>query len=603
VSGPAATLLLVASVLVHWPLGVAEFALDDYDFIQVNASIRSLSGAWSSLLASFPPDQPERGLYRPLTNLSYALDYALTGDDARGYHRTNVALYLAVVLLVYRLALRYLSSPNFALAAAVVFSLHPVHCAAVDAIAGRSELLALLFGLMSILLFLRAVRGPGSGTWALAGSLFTYALACLSKETGAVLPGVLAFHVLLFHPPQSGDERNRRNRALRFLVPFAAILVGYVAARVAVLGQFSPELTVLSGQPLDVRLLTIGVVFFEYLRLLVYPRVLQVDFYYQDTIGVPTEPSVQSILGLAGLALCLALLAAALLRHLRAAPDRADRDATTRRAVAIISLAIFAIFLLPVSQILEIGALLAERFLLAPSLGFVLLVVLVGRSLLLRAVKDPRRQMLVAVLLLCAFAAVGGWRSGVRAAEWRDSVRLWKATASAIPWDTRAHSNLGGAYIQRGEFELAQAALERALELDPRNSNAFGNLGAVQLQRGDNEGAASTYRRMLEQEPGNFIAWNNLGLAEAHSYRHSAAVQYFERALQINSNYVPASNNLRESQRAIAEATRLLSEQGGAAEESQDPLLLVRLSVACTAIGDHACAEHFAAQAARAEQH
>lgn len=96
--GPAATLLLVASVLVHWPFGVAEFAYDDLDSIQVNASIRSLSGAWDSILAPFPPDQPERGLYRPLTNLS---------------------------------------SPNFAVAVALVFSLHPVHTAAVDAIAGR----------------------------------------------------------------------------------------------------------------------------------------------------------------------------------------------------------------------------------------------------------------------------------------------------------------------------------------------------------------------------------------------------------------------------------------------------------------------------------
>ena len=45
-------------------------------------------------------------------------------------------------------------------------------------------------------------------------------------------------------------------------------------------------------------------------------------------------------------------------------------------AVAIIALAIFLIFLLPVSHLIDIGALLAERFLLAPSLGFILLIAL-----------------------------------------------------------------------------------------------------------------------------------------------------------------------------------------------------------------------------------
>ena len=48
---PAAVLLLAASVLLHWPVGVAEFTFDDRDFVQVNASIRSLSGAWGALVS------------------------------------------------------------------------------------------------------------------------------------------------------------------------------------------------------------------------------------------------------------------------------------------------------------------------------------------------------------------------------------------------------------------------------------------------------------------------------------------------------------------------------------------------------------------------
>jgi tetratricopeptide (TPR) repeat protein len=599
VSGAAAALLLTVSVLVHWPFGIAEFVLDDHDFVVLNASIRSFSGAWDVLLEPFPPDQPERGLYRPVTSLSYAIDYAFSGEDARGYHRTNVALYLVVVLLVYRLALTYLATPSFAVAVALVFSLHPVHTGAVDAIAGRSELLALLFGLTSILLFLRAVRSAGSPLWALGGSLLAYALAGLSKETGVVLPGVLAFHVLLFHPPRAKGDQARRDRALRFLAPFAFVLAAYLALRLSVLGRFSPELTALSGEPLVVRLLTMGSVFFENLRLLVYPSVLQVDYYYHDTIGIVSEPSARAILGLAAAALCLALLAAALVRHLRGAPEEAQGDARTR-AVAILSLATFAIFLFPVSHVFNINAILAERFLLAPSLGFILLVVLAGRHLLRREVPDLRQRRLVCVLMLGAFAVLGGWRSAVRAAEWRDSVLLWQVTARAIPGNSHIYSDLGGAYLQRGEYTLAQAALERALELDPENVLAVSNLGAVQMQLGDNEGAVATYRRILEEHPGDFFAWNNLGIAEARRQRHTVAMEFFERALRINPNFVPVYNNLRASQQAIADAQRLLAQEGEAGATSSDPLLLERLSAACVAIGDDACASAFAARAAGA---
>jgi tetratricopeptide (TPR) repeat protein len=199
--------------------------------------------------------------------------------------------------------------------------------------------------------------------------------------------------------------------------------------------------------------------------------------------------------------------------------------------------------------------------------------------------------------MLGAFAVLGGWRSAVRAAEWRDSVLLWQVTARAIPGNSHIYSDLGGAYLQRGEYTLAQAALERALELDPENVLAVSNLGAVQMQLGDNEGAVATYRRILEEHPGDFFAWNNLGIAEARRQRHTVAMEFFERALRINPNFVPVYNNLRASQQAIADAQRLLAQEGEAGATSSDPLLLERLSAACVAIGDDACASAFAARA------
>jgi Flp pilus assembly protein TadD len=604
VSRAAALVLLLASVLLHVPFAGAHFGFDDRDFIQVNESIRTLSGAWTAMTEPFPPDQPERGLYRPVTNLSYAVDHALFGLEARGFHATNVVLYGIVVWLVYQLALRYRYSPGSALAVALLFSVHPVHTGAVDSLAGRSELLALAFGVTSILLLLRSVEASRRRVATLAGALLAFVLACLSKETGAVLPGVLAFHVLLFHPPASPKDRERRRRILLGLAGYAVVLLGYLTLRFNVLGRFSPELGVLAGESLETRLLTMGSVFFEYLRLLVYPRILQVDFYYHDTIGIVREASASAIGGLTALTLVLALLVCLVYRRLRGKPSALDSPDRPPPAdvVAILSLAIFLVFLLPVSHVLDIGALVAERFLLAPSLGFVLLVVLTGGLVLRRLARLGRHRVRVAAVLVLVLAVGGGWRSASRAVEWRDPVRLWESAAVAIPWDPRVHANMAAAHLERGNTAAARSSLERALELDPRNPFALGNLGVLQLQKEDSAGAAATYRQLLELQPTNAVAWHNLGLAEAQRLRHSEAVPLYQRSLELNANFAPAHENLLESRRVIAQAEAFLAAQREQGPSSEDPHLLNELAAACVVIGEYLCAEHFASRRDRFQE-
>jgi 3D (Asp-Asp-Asp) domain-containing protein len=112
-------------VAVHAPADRTDWSLDDYDYIAGNPSIRSISEALSAFSQPSPPQLPEKALYRPLTNLTYAIDYSFWRDDARGYHETNVALYVVVVWLVFALAIGYDRSLPFALAVALGFAAHP----------------------------------------------------------------------------------------------------------------------------------------------------------------------------------------------------------------------------------------------------------------------------------------------------------------------------------------------------------------------------------------------------------------------------------------------------------------------------------------------
>ncbi len=542
--------LVAATLVVHAPRS-ADSPYDEKEFVVSNESIRSLEGAFAALALPFPPEQPQRGLYRPLTNLSYALDYAAWGDRAQGFHATNVLLYAASVLLVQRLALAYLGSASFAFSVALLFARHPVHCDAVDSVAGRSELLALAFSLVSLLLFLRATRDGGSdGRW-LLGSAAAQALACLSKETGAVLPAILVAHRLVLAPPPPATPLRGWLARLRPLLPHLAVLVAYLAVRTLVLGRFAPEAAILRDEDLATRLFTIGTVFLVNLQLLVWPS-LQVDFFYQATLPLPRSATPAALLGwlliLAAVAATLWLVRAHFGRRSRDRPGRAERE----RASALCALSILFATLLPTSHVLDFGALLAERFLFAPSLGFLLLVVLAARRIPTQGLAAPARRI-AGALLLAAVAGAWGLRSHARALEWRDPVLLWSETARALPGDRRVHTNLAAAHLERGELELARTALERALDIDPDYAPALGNLGVLQLEQGQLEAAAATYRRLLELDPRDFLAWYNLGLIEVRRENPARAAEHFRRSLQANPNFSQARRGLEVAERRLAE--------------------------------------------------
>ena len=551
--GVLATLLLAASVLVpHWPRERADFVYDDRDFIEANQSLRSPGEAFAALLAPFPPDRPQRGLYRPLTNLSYALDFQIGGGDPRVFHCSNALLYGVVVALVFQLALAYGRGFGFALSLALLFAVHPVHCDAVDAIAGRSELLALLFSLASLIAYLKARGSGGKRTRWLAVSVGAYALASAAKETGVVLPAILAAHawVLPLDPRRGG-----RRAELRQLAPFAGVLALYLVARFTALGHFAPTEPLLRGVPLEIRLHTLGSVFLEDLRLLVFPSLLQTDFYYRQQVGIATGATARSLCGLALFAVTAGALAWLLLRagHTR---DGHSPPIPSARALAACALAIFLGFLFPVSHLLDFGALMAERFLFAPSTGFLLLVVLAGAEALERAFASPGLRRGAAVALVGTLALAGGLRSAARAGEWRDAVALWVAADRDLPENAGIRANLAAARIARGELEAAAVLLEASLVRHPDHVETLGNLGNLRMQQGRFEEARVAFERILVLVPGDFVTWNNLGVLETRRDRPVDALACFRRSLELNANFADARRNLEATERQIERARR-----------------------------------------------
>lgn len=133
--------------------------------------------------------------YRPLINSSFILDRILWGMEAPLMHLENVVLHLLNTLLVFALAshlvrktlpVSRLMLPTFT---ALVFGLHPINTEAVTWIAGRADLLAGTFVLLTLHCFLRYLS-VSNRAW-LTAAVCSFFLGCLAKETALfVLPGL-----------------------------------------------------------------------------------------------------------------------------------------------------------------------------------------------------------------------------------------------------------------------------------------------------------------------------------------------------------------------------------------------------------------------------
>src|SRR3954463_16028771 len=95
-----ATALIVAGAAAYSNVSSAPFVFDDDPALVHNATIRHIG--WDTLA---PPADTTLG-GRPLANLSFALNYAISGLRLAPLHWTNVAIHLVAALLLMSLLRR-----------------------------------------------------------------------------------------------------------------------------------------------------------------------------------------------------------------------------------------------------------------------------------------------------------------------------------------------------------------------------------------------------------------------------------------------------------------------------------------------------------------
>jgi tetratricopeptide (TPR) repeat protein len=120
---------------------------------------------------------------------------------------------------------------------------------------------------------------------------------------------------------------------------------------------------------------------------------------------------------------------------------------------------------------------------------------------------------------------------------------------------TRNYLSYGSVFFQRGYYDQAGAAFERALRDDPSSAEALYGLGSVYLNQQKTAEARASFERAVKLRasyPDTLAnAWNNLGLLAAREGRTEEAIGHFQQALQLSPDHLVALVNLGSAHRQL----------------------------------------------------
>ncbi len=161
--------------------------------------------------------------YRPLIKIITFFLYTIFSFQPRGYHVFIILLHTLSVVAVFILAKRILNNKFLAFCTAAIFALHPVHSENILWFSGLSGVLASMFILYGMYLFLR-FRENNSRVGYVAAFILAI-LALMSYEIAVVAPLLYIVIDLLV-------VRTKWSRRLLFLhIPFLSLIPTYYFAR------------------------------------------------------------------------------------------------------------------------------------------------------------------------------------------------------------------------------------------------------------------------------------------------------------------------------------------------------------------------------------
>lgn len=491
--------LLIILLAIYSNSFQGEWHFDDFFNIVDNPNIQIKSFTWDNIkhcIYGLSQERPSR----PLSYLSFALNYYFGGSNVFGYHVFNFIVHYLAAIFLFLFIYNTLKAPLIrekylniaypvALLATFLWALHPIHITSITYIVQRMASMAGLFFIMSMYFYLKArTQNKFSHSVILFSFSFISGLAAvLSKENAAMLPVCILIYDLFII---QGLNNNTVNKYFKIaILPLTVILIiGFIYI------DFSGILKDYKIRDFTMvqRLLTEPRVILFYLSLLFYPIYSRLTLLYDmdvsRTLLQPwtTIPAILAIIFLIGFAFYIA------------------------KKRPLLSFCIIFYFLNHVIEgsIFSLELIYEHRNYLPSMLLFVPVAEFIIYVIDYFSYKKVV-QLIVAsgiIIILAGQGDITYRRNTVISSEFL----LWMDNIEKYPNLSRAYSNLGNAYMLYQQKAKGLYNYEKAMALD---------------------NFANTHARSLQEQ--------NLGIYYFLEGRYDLALPYFERAYKTIPLYLP----------------------------------------------------------------
>jgi Tfp pilus assembly protein PilF len=532
-------LICLFVVLIYFPSFTGEFILDDISLVEKNEYLREWHSIGSYLSQEDGYDKNlgghgHTGYYRPLINLFYTLDYKVWGMFAPGFRITNTILHLLVCFSLFSLYNLILNKRYIALMLALIFSLHPVNTETVSWITSRNNILVTLFGILSLIFYIRSYRNQKYYEYILSVIFFSFAVFC--KEFGLMLLPVFFLYQRIFN-----DEKKITFIELREYCPFIIVSIIYFFFRHNVIESL---LTPAGFSDVFTRIYNFPYVFLLNLKLVFFPYKLH-SFFIKYPENILNTASLISIF--------LILMLVILLWIYR------------KNRILIFFVIAFFILLFPVLNIIPTSApyLIAMRWLYFP-MPFILMILTLPIEKLYGWNKKMTLYLFIGILICLGSSTytlnrflwhspedffkqeVGHFNNrfyydgmGFIYGKEKKYELAMKFHEMSISEGIRLNIN----YIEYAELLIEKGRPEKALEyLDKawnvnfahnRMARILHDKGVIYFKLNNLAEAERNILQAINLSPDEPVYWEDLGVVQGGMGRHKDAIESFKKALRF----------------------------------------------------------------------
>ena len=522
--------LLLSLVLIYGNSFDCEWHMDDISNILKNKNIHIQSISWENIKNTFyGKDKTHNNISRPISFLTFALNYYYGGTKVFGYHLVNFIIHFLSSVFLFLFILYTLRLPvikerynddaySIALLSVFFWATHPIQVPAITYIVQRMTSMTGMFYIMSMFFYLRArtVTGKNRQVFYFIICIITGISSFFCKENAAMLPAsIFLYDIFLI---QGVSVQNVKKSMKYIIIPFIIILMlsVYYADFTSIFNEYK-------FRPFSLieRLLTEPRVVLFYISLLLYPVssrfTLLHDFDISTSIYTPWTT-------FAGISVILAIILMAILLV---------------RKRPLISYCIIFFFLNHIIEgsVVALELVFEHRNYLPSMMFFIPFSILFIRTLNHFSYIMPIKFILASLIifLLISQAHTTFYQNSV----YRDDISLWTDNVRKAENLHRPRHNLAKALLKRGYFEEGFSEMQTSLNAKAggrifQKNITYYNLGISYLYLKEYDKALECFIKLLEYIPNKPLIYQMIATTLIKKKSYGLAEEYIKKAINLS---------------------------------------------------------------------